>query len=85
MSKKVCWDHVIERVRASLRARYDFSEIPLSFLSKKVDRTQPYPMEKQATYTDLEQTGLVKLQDKKIMIPYFFCGHLLLDEWLLSL
>jgi hypothetical protein len=77
------WKSVAQIVRVELNQRYRLSSAPLgtaiaySFLSWKVRPADEYPEIEHATYLDLEEKGLIKIEDEKVKVPYFFiCSFL---------
>jgi hypothetical protein len=72
------WKVVIDEVRVVLNQRYSLSTIPLataiakSLLRHNVGEMDTYPELGGTTYQDLEETGLIKLENGKVKISYFF-------------
>ena len=74
----VDWKSVHEEVRVVLNQRYALSTIPLataiakSLLCLDVVESDEYEEMKDTKYQDLEEKGLIKLQNGKVKIPHFF-------------
>jgi hypothetical protein len=72
------WKFVIDEVRSVLHQKYKISTIPLttaiarSFLSLNTDELDRYDEMEDTTYQDLEERGLIKLQNGKVKISHFF-------------
>jgi len=72
------WDDVSAYVRHWLNERYDLSDFPLaaaialSFLSISVEPSYRYPDDRSLKYRDLEEKGIIKLENGIIRMPYFF-------------
>ena len=80
------WDDVAFYVRHWLNLRYDLSDFPLgsaiafSFLGRPVKRIDSYPEKASLNFQDLEEKGLIKLDNGIIRIPYFFVSSFLLTS-----
>ncbi|KAI3655320.1 hypothetical protein MP638_003718, partial [Amoeboaphelidium occidentale] len=72
------FDDVKNDVETELERRYKISAIQLgtaiahSVLGKNVNRYSDYPEGKNLTYQNLEEKGLVKIENQKLKIPYIF-------------
>ena len=80
-------DDVSAFVRHTLHDRYELSGFPLgaaialSFLRKPVKPIDKYPEQKSLTFQDLEEKGVIKLEEGLIRMPYFFaCSFILGSE-----
>ena len=80
------WDDVASYVRHWLNKRYDLSDFPLgsaialSFLGRPVKLQDSYPENASLNFQDLEEKGLIKLDNEIIRIPYFFVSSFLLTS-----
>jgi hypothetical protein len=72
------WRGVIDEVLLELHRRYALSTIPLataiarSLLGLDTDELDCYSEMELTTYEDLEERGLIKLQNRKVKISHFF-------------
>ncbi|KAJ3250372.1 hypothetical protein HK103_003625 [Boothiomyces macroporosus] len=75
---KTFWTDVTNYVRITLVKRYDLNNIPLgaaialSVLHQSVQPDFIYPDKKELKFRDLEEKGIVKIENGKVKIPYFF-------------
>ena len=71
-------DRVLYYVIYEIQSQYCIEEFPLealiafSFLSKQVEETLPNKYLNGSTFRQLEEKGLIKLVDGKVVIPYIF-------------
>jgi hypothetical protein len=72
------FDNVINCVEVELEGRYSVSNIPLgaaialSVLGVSVGINTEYPDAKALKFQDLEEKGFVKIENKKLKVPYVF-------------
>jgi hypothetical protein len=77
------WNNVASDVRHVLSKRYQLTQMALgkaiakAFLSLPVSEANIMYEKDSITVLDLQERGVVKLEDRKIMIPYFFVSTFL--------
>ena len=77
-SLETYWDDVVDYVKHRISELYQPETIPLgpaivyTFLSLDVDREEAYPGVPDLKFLDLEEKGLVKLENGKVIVPYVF-------------
>ena len=80
------WNDVASNVRVLLSQRYNLTDFPLgaaialSFLQRPVGQLDTYPEEKSLRFQDLEEKGLIKLENGIIRMPYFFVCTFMLQS-----